>query len=270
MIVEFIGTPGAGKSTLLPAVIASFRERGVQACTVVEAARPYARRTLIGGAVARLSPAHLQQPLLWQVFYSLSFIYRLKFMIRHPRLVGRVWASQVRRPESAGARERRVLYWFFHQAGIYEFLTARADAGEALVFDEGFIHRVVQLYASAVETPDPARIASYIDLLPVPNLVVVPRAPIEVCERRVYSRGVWHHFRHRSAGELSQYLANAALVVNLTVDYIKRKGWQVIEIDNGQDDPAPAIAEVRSRLAQMAGLACHQAVRQPALAIENP
>lgn len=251
MIIEFIGAPGSGKTTLLPTVIEVLNERGICARTVVEAARPYALRTLPGQAASRLAPASLRRAFLWQVFYHLSTLSRINFFLKHPRLIWQVFATQKRRPAGAGLRQRRVLYWFFHMAGYYEFLKAHVRPNEALIFDEGFIHRVVQLNASPVEEPQPNQIMSYIDLLPQPDLVVFTQAPATVCEKRIYNRGIWDHFSERSSAEVARFVANANQIVNLAVEHVKAKGWTVIEIDNGDNTPNASQAELRHKLRQL-------------------
>jgi len=263
MIIELIGTPGAGKTTLVPTVIEYFQERGICARTVVEAARPYAQRTALGEAVSRLAPRSLRQPLLWQVFYHLSRLYGFRFFAKNPKLIQQVLSSQRRRPIPAEAR-RHVLHWWFHLVGCYEFLKAHTRRDEALIFDEGFIHRVVQLNASDVEEPAPARILAYVDLLPRPDLVIFPKAPREVCEKRIHNRGIWKHLRHKNPAEISTYIANSHLVVNLTIDYMKVKGWPIIEIDNGSDDPTVSKAELRKKLTSALGFSCEISRRQAA------
>lgn len=251
MIIEFIGGPGAGKTTLIPTVIESLQERGIKAYTVVDAARPYARRTVWGKLVGHLAPPSLRRPLLWQIFYRLSALYRLKFLLKHPRLIWRVWRSQWRRPAAADARRRKVLYWFFRLIGYYEFLQAHLQPREALIFDEGFVHRVVQLHASGVEEPVPAQIWAYLDLLPPPDWVIFIQAPPEVCERRIYSRGLWERLRHKDPAEISRFVANAWFIVNVAVDHLKGEGWRVVEVDNGSDDLVASKAKLRRRLRRM-------------------
>lgn len=250
MIIEFIGTPGAGKTTLLPTVVDYLGERGIRARSVVDAARPYAERTLLGKAVSRLSPPGLRQPLLWQVFYYLSVLYRLKFFAQHPRLIWQVSSSQRRRPIPADAR-RHVTYWFYHLVGYYEFLAAHSRPDEALVFDEGFVHRVVQMNASDVEELDPDQITAYVNLLPRPDLVVYVEAPWEVCEQRIFRRGLWKRFQDKSPAEVSRYVANSHRIVSLTVDYIQSKGWTVIEVDNRSDEVGVSELELRGKLARI-------------------
>lgn len=247
MIVEFIGTPGAGKTTMLPVVTAYCAEHGIRARTVVDAARPYARRTLPGAVIDRIIPARLRRPLLWQAFYQVSTLYRLRFCMRQRRLIGHVLRAQLRRPIPIEER-RHALGWFFVLSGQYEFLKSRAYPSEWLLFDEGFVHRAVQMHASDRETPDSARIAAYVDLLPRPDLVIAVRAPWELCVERIYRRGLWQRFRHKSRTQIERFVANAAQIVDLAVERISDRGWPLITIDNTGDTPACAARELRAKL----------------------
>jgi thymidylate kinase len=248
MIIEFIGAPGSGKTTLSPTVIECLREHGLQGFSVIEAARPCARRSLLGKVASYLAPAAWQGPLLWQVFYQSSTLYELKFCARHPRLIKQVIVSQRRRPTAAAVRQRRVRHWFFRLTGYYEFLRGHLRRNEALILDEGFLHRVVQLYASSVEAPDSAQIAEYIDLLPTPDLVIFTQAPPAVCEQRIYRRGLWERFQQKSPEEISRFVANAYRVVHLAVEHAAAKGWQVLEVDNSDSSPEAAQAQLREKL----------------------
>jgi thymidylate kinase len=248
LVVEFFGIPGAGKTTLLNTARAVFQEEGLRAYSVVEAARPFAQRTFSGKVVSLISPAHYRKQLLWQVFYYASLLGRLRFRSRHKQLIRYVSKSQKLRPVEAATRERRVLYWFHHLIGYYEFLISHAQPGEVLIWDDGFVHRAVHLHASRVETPDLVQVRSYLDLIPQPDVVIVPCTPIEVCEERIVQRGIWEHFRNKSRAELRQYLTSANQVVSGTVDYLKTKGWLVIEVDNSRDDVAVTQEELQRKL----------------------
>jgi len=235
MIIEFIGTPGAGKSTLLPTVIEYLQQKNKTALTVVDAARPYARRTIPGKLTHLLTPANLQRPLLWQVFYHLSTLYRLRFFIKNSRLIWYVLNTQYHRPIDANHR-RRIFHGFFHTLGYYEFLKSRMRPEEILVFDEGFAHRVVQMNSSDSEKPNPARISGYINLIPQPDLLVFVHAPRDICEKRIYSRGLWKQFHSKSPEQVSKFVTNAYTIVNMAVDHIKTKKWPLIEINNENSD----------------------------------
>lgn len=251
MIIEFIGTPGAGKTTLLPIVIDFFEDRACKAYTVVAAARPFASRTVWGKMVLGLSPLSWQQPLLWRVFYYLSVVCRLKFMAQHPRLIGRILAGQLRRPAAADVRQRQVLPWVFRHMGYYTFLQCLAQPDEVLLFDEGFIHRVVQLHTSSVEKPDEAQVTAYVDLLPPPDLLIFIQASPATCEKRIYGRGLWQRAQHKTAAEIAQFVRHAHQAVNLAVDQARRQNWTVIAVNNDSDDLTAVRSNLRQQLAQL-------------------
>ena len=250
LIVEFIGVPGAGKTTFMPFVKDHFKEQQYQAYSVVEAARPFAARTLPGKIVSKSVQGKLGGVLLWQIFYKYSFVYRSSFYRHNPVLRKTVLDFQKKRPISNLDREH-VLHWFHHQAGSYQFLKTYGQEGEILLFDEGFIHRVVQLFASENEMPDFASLTTYLDLVPKPEIIIFPKASSEVCEKRVYERGLWERFQIKTPEEISLYILNAHQIVNFTVEYIKEKGWTVIEVENDTQSLPVSASDLRLRLSKM-------------------
>jgi thymidylate kinase len=256
-VIEFIGTPGSGKTTLVPTVIAWLGAEGIQAFTIADAARTFASRTRLGKLLQWMLPKRLHRPALWQLFYWLSVVYRIRFLAMHLRLIWQVVSSQRQRPESADIQQRQVLHWFFRMVGYTEFLSAQARPDEAIIVDEGFIHRVVQLFTSDAEMPDPATISRYVNLIPQPELVIAVQAPWEICEQRIYQRGLWDRSLHKEPAQVSQFVAHAHRAVNLTIACIKRQGWPLIEIDNGGDAPSAAQEQLRSKLTQRLPLPSH-------------
>lgn len=248
MIIEFLGTPGAGKSTLLAAAADYLNERGYCARSVVEAARPVAARTLIGRLIARPAPSRRRRALLWQVFYAGTEFERVRFLARHPGFMWSVWRYQYGRPLSAADR-RHVLHWFNHHTGVYEFLRRRAAPADVFLFDEGFIHRVVQLFASEHEEPDARPVVTYVARLPRPDLVIYPTAPLETCLRRVYDRGLWARFAVKTPEETVRFLMAAERAVALAAAAARERGWLLVEIDNS-GDPAAAAGRLRRALAE--------------------
>lgn len=248
MIIEFLGTPGAGKTTLLAVAADCLNERGYCARSVVDAARPITARTLAGRPIARLAPDRWRRPLLWQLFYAATEAERVRFLAGHPDLMWRVWRYQYRRPLSAADRHH-VLRWFNHQTGVYEFLRRRTGPADVFLFDEGFIHRVVQLFASEHEEPDERAIHAYVARLPRPDLVIYPTAPLESCLRRVHDRGLWERFAVKTSEQTARFLAAAAQAVTLAAAAARERGWLLIEVDNGGDSAAAAL-RLRRALAE--------------------
>ena len=258
MVVEFLGSPGAGKTTLVPAVTEELREQRWEPWTVIDAARPFAARSLPGRASARFVPASLRDAWLWRVFAVLSALHGIAFFLRNPNLARQAFWRQRFRPAAADVRRRRVGGWFFRMAGRYAFLSAHALPGEVLILDEGFAHRVVQLFASTVELPSRRVLADYVSRIPRPEVVVHVRTPAVVCEERIHARGVWD--RLQNTAELEAFVRNAHETVEMTASQIKHEGWAVIEVDNGGPDAAAAVAAARRGVATVFGSRAEAAI----------
>lgn len=250
MIIEFISTPGAGKTTMMRAAVQSLNARGYHAWAANDAARPVAARTLPGRAIAALPP-RLQRPLLWQLFYATAWMERARFNARHRELVRGVQVYQRRRPLAAADRHH-VMRWFNHHTGVYEFMRRRAGPTDVILFDEGFTHRVVQLFASERDAPQVAAVGAYVALLPRPDLLIHVAAPLDVCLARVRARGVWPRFAAKGAADTERFLAAAEQAVAVAVAAARDLGWMVVALDNGADDPAPAAAHLERALAAFA------------------
>ena len=235
MIIEFIGVPGSGKTTLMPVLKDFLNENGYRAYPVLEAARPFAQKTIPGKVAGALFPGRLRRAALWQIFYLNSFSQRRVFAKNNRDLMEVVLPYQSNRPLSERDRDH-VLRWFIHLTGYYQFFINNLDEGEALIFDEGFVHRVVQLFASEHESPNFDAVAEYLSLIPQPELVVYVSAPREVCEQRVYSRGLWDRFREKDPLDTKKYLSNSWAIVDFSVDCLRQKKWNLIEVQNDTQD----------------------------------
>ena len=259
VVVEFVGTPGAGKTTAAAAMTEVLRARGVTARSMVEAARPHAGVTTAGRWAAAL-PTPVRDPVAWQVYRWHGW--REGRVARRSPLGRFVEARERGRPLDA-ASHRHTLGWFFRLAGRLAFLERTAGRGtdEVLVVDDGFLHRSVALHASPQETPDPAAVAAFVDLLPEPALAVHVRAPVQVCAARVRARGVWQHRAGWTDRDLQVYLEHAETVVEAAVARARARGWAVVDVDNTVDGPpstpsglGTVLAAAAERLAQPAAV----------------
>ena len=235
MIIEMIGTPGAGKTTLLPVISYFMNEKGFQTYTVIEAARPYAKKTNLGKLSVKVLPKNFHGPMLWQIFYLYSYLNRRNFSRKNQKLIETVLTHQHKRPIT-DKDLKHVLRWFIHLTGYYEFFSEHLQPKDILILDEGFVHRVVQLFASENEEPNFQLVAEYLDLIPKPNLVVFTDAPEEVCKERVFSRGVWERFRDKDPNDTRKFISNASRIVEFSTNYLREKGWLVTEVQNGDQD----------------------------------
>ncbi len=251
MIVEMLGAPGAGKTSLLPAAREFFDRRGLQAYSVVEAARPAAARTGSGRLAARLLPGRLRSFTLWQIYYACSRRYRSEFRRMYPGLVEGVLSYQRKRPISPYDR-RHVVRWFLHLTGAYAFLKASLRPEEVLIIDEGFIHRVVQLFASEVEELQPHRIYAYLDAVPRPDLLIYVAASAGASRQRVFERGVWERFQRKTEADTLRFLERSQQAVEMAAGYLASKGWPMVQISNDGRELENVSLELQGVLAHWA------------------
>lgn len=248
MIVEMLGSPGAGKTSLIPAAREFFSRQGLKAYNVVEAARPLAARTPLGRLACRWLPEPLKGFILWQIFYAYSRRYRPIFRRHYPQLIDSVLRYQCERPISAYDR-RHVMRWFLHLTGAYAFLRTHLKPSEVLIIDEGFVHRVVQLFASEHEEPDVQREMDYLDQIPRPDLVIYVSTPAEVAVRRVFSRGLWERFQRKSQADTLRFLAASQTAVQRAAGYLASKNWPLLQIDNPDQEIDFVGQELQAELA---------------------
>jgi hypothetical protein len=232
LVIEFLGAPGAGKTSLRATATDACAAAGLTGSTVVAAARELASRTLIGRFARALPSGGQRSRVLWAIFRWSSSTAAVRHAAVTWPLVWRVLGSQRGRPAEADARDRRVLYWYLRLAGAHALFLRLARPGEVLVLDEGYVHRTVQLFASAVERPDPGEVTRYLEVVPVPDLLVVVRAPSEACAARVHDRGVWDRFMGQDHAVLERFVANAQRATEIAARYAIDQGWNVIEVAN--------------------------------------
>jgi hypothetical protein len=234
LVIELVGAPGSGKTTLLPIVLEACRSAGLTPGTVVGLARPLASRTPLGRLVTPLPEGRIRSRASWLVFRWASAGSAVTQVARTWPLARQVLRSQRGRAPGAEAGTRRVGYWMYRLLGAHGLFLRYATIGEVLVLDEGYVHRVVQLFASTVEEPGPVTVRRYLSTVPVPDLLVAVHAPVERCVERVTARGVWARFAGRDGDELKRFVSSAHRATELATSYARDQGWNLIEVDNAR------------------------------------
>ncbi len=237
IVVELMGTPGAGKSTVARALQVALSELGVAVLCSPESTPEVAARSGLGALAARLASGRPGEILNWRIFAFERWLRGISVLLARPGLVRILLSSQILRPAAAQAAPRRPTHWLVRMAGERAMLLSRRKTGEVVVIDEGFCHRVVQLFTSSVETADPRTVARYVAVVPAPSLVIRVMAPVGVCLARIRDRGVWDRFDGDEEG-LESFLNSAADALVMVADQLENRGVRLVTVDNsGPDDP---------------------------------
>lgn len=233
-VVELAGAPGSGKTTLMPFVLESVRSEGFDPLETTTAARTLAARTLVGRMVVRFLASTSREQALWLVYLCWATVSALGYLMVHPALAGILW-SQRGRPRESLVAERQVVRWFVRYLGTERLFRRLGGAREVLVVDEGYAHRVVQLFTSVVEQGDPVQIDRYLGLVPAPSLLITIDVPSDVAARRLAARGVWDRMSEMDPSEVSTFVTNAHRAVEFVETLARRRGWRVEAIDNTEE-----------------------------------
>jgi thymidylate kinase len=210
-VIELFGAPGAGKSAVLPELADALRRRGWRARLAEEAIDARLARTPLGRLIARLPYGskrigRLRTPLV-------DLPHGVAFTLRHRRLVATVLLAVLRAPVSWGHR-LVLLHRFFSVAAREQFLRGRLADDEVAIFDEGLIHRTVNLYAWRRRPPS-REVDDYLRRIPLPDLAVHVEVPAETAAARMASRGLPLRLRGHDQAMVTRFLANAADVVSM-------------------------------------------------------
>jgi deoxyadenosine/deoxycytidine kinase len=174
MIVEFIGSTGAGKTTLISEV----RRRLAKTAEVRTSFDVVAARLGLR-AVTHPTAQNLIQELVGLPFFIRSLTRQKAFVAFALRLLARQANFTVFTLNNLRSLERKI--------GVYEIIRRYAHDRIILV-DEGTVllaHNVF-VYSGAFYTPE--EIAKFARLMPLPDLIVYVRAPMESLIRRSLRR----------------------------------------------------------------------------------
>lgn len=233
-VIELAGGPGAGKTTLLPMVVDAVVDEGLDPVEAARDGRMLAQRTRPGRAVVRWLSDRNRDRALWLIYLVYATILGLGLAVARPGLL-RMLVAQAGRPPEAMVSERHVVRWFIRHAGTERLFRRVGAAGEVLIVDEGYVHRVVQLFTSAVERADLAAVRRYLAQVPPPTLVVVVDAPADLAWKRIRSRGIWDRMSRVDEAALNSFVEHAFEAIALASACARESGWRVTTVDNSSD-----------------------------------
>ena len=214
--IEFTGMVGAGKSTVATALAAALQQHDQQVFTPVAASRHCLDRSLLGRLGRRLLPGVWQRgrnPLLRHLVHP---FYLFLFTLAYPRLIWLVCRSQQHRPLTWRHR-RLILKRFGDVAGHFHFLRSRLQPDELVIFEEGFVHRAINLFAWDEDPLDVEQLWAYYQQLPTLDLLIVVEAPTAVCQQRAQQRGLPTSLADKDEATQQRFTRHSARIIQLAL-----------------------------------------------------
>lgn len=173
MIIEFIGCTGAGKTTLIKAVQRRLAKTAQVTTSIDLVANLLHLRDLTNPTVQNLIQELVGFPFfIYSLYkYKAFILYTMKLFFRNSRI-------SIRIINNLRSLERKI--------GVYE-ITSRCSKGRIILVDEGPILAAhMFIFTGAAYTPQ--ELATFAELLPLPDLVVYVRASVDTLVKRTLQR----------------------------------------------------------------------------------
>jgi hypothetical protein len=173
MIVEFIGSTGAGKTSLISKI-----HRKLVQTTVVTTPFDLIAAPLGLSRVNHPTAQNLIQELIGFPFFIASLNRHGKFLVHTIKTFSRNTKFSIHRINNLRSLERKI--------GMYE-LTQRYNKDKIILVDEGPI-LAAHMFVFMDSPVTLSEIATFANLLPLPDLIVYIKAPVDVLVRRALQR----------------------------------------------------------------------------------
>ena len=173
MIVEFIGSTGAGKTSLISKIHHKLAQTRVVTTPFDLIAAPLGL-----SSVTHPTAQNLIQELAGFPFFISSLNRHRKFLSHTIETFSRNTKFSIHRINNLRSLERKI--------GMYE-ITQRYDQDQIILVDEGpMLAAHMFVFTGSLVTS--SEIAAFADLVPLPDLIVYIKAPVDVLIRRALQR----------------------------------------------------------------------------------
>ena len=173
MIVEFIGSTGAGKTSLISKIYHNLAQTKAVTTPFDLIATPLGL-----SSVTHPTAQNLIQELVGLPFFIGSLNRHGRFLSHTIKTFSRNTKFSIHRINNLRSLERKI--------GMYE-ITQRYDKGQIVLVDEGPI-LAAHMFVFTGSIVTSAEIAAFANLLPLPDLIIYIKAPVDVLVRRALQR----------------------------------------------------------------------------------
>jgi thymidylate kinase len=223
MRIEFIGCTGAGKSTLTSRILQACRAQGIDTWMGYDFVLRQARLDWIENRLVRGLLVNLIALFVCLVAWRSNLAF-YRFTIR----------TISRLPASVGWFERLYIGRdVLKNVGMYEIIRRRASTQQLILLDEGTLHTAHYLFVHAGVEPNIGDVASFIRLVPLPDIAVYITQSQVVLIERTMARG---HARipDRSYASAERFIKRAVAIFDALGQQPALKGRLLI-VDGQQN-----------------------------------
>jgi hypothetical protein len=232
-IVEFTGPPGSGKSALASRCAEILVARGLRVPARAELRALYLRHGWIGRlAGAQLAREEVAGQRL-EYFKQVETPWLLRgFRLRHPRGWRRYQAELAALRAAAPDDAETVERWIEQSILTWQMLRSQARRMDLFLWEEGIVHRAVNLLVRPGAAPEPARVDAFLRHWPFPDVLVRVLADPDACVVRLSARGGTDRLLGSDEAEVRGFVAAADAVAAAAEAEARRRGVPVLRFEN--------------------------------------
>jgi len=238
--VEFAGTPGSGKSTLLHPLLNILRETDIPTYRLSTAHQIAILRN-IGIPGERYFVKYVPNRILDIFLNTISRCsgsnqecYQL-FHCDNPNLVQIIY-SAITRKASTKKEKQTYLGWFSDLITGFQRSKTELYPSEALIIDEGFVNRSITLFCGVNKKYNNWNdaIVEYLSNTPQPDVLIIPKTPIELCKQRIQQgdRSLPYGAESNHEDSILNFLSEREECISITEEFYRDTSTDVLTIDN--------------------------------------
>ena len=214
MIIEFTGLIGSGKSTLAQDAKRFFQSAGFIALSPDEAAWICFERSSMGQALFSLLPTAMGvMTARWAFALHQRLVYPFLFSLVYSGLVLHIFRSSPALHTLPFRHRQTILRFFFRVAAQSHYLRGHLLPGEVVIFEEGLIHRAINLYAWEPGNLDMQAVEEYLGRIPASDLAILVNAPLVLCLERAKARGLPVRLKDKDPQVVERFMENSACIL---------------------------------------------------------
>lgn len=222
MHIEIIGSTSAGKTTLANKMLISGRENGVAIALSDDFMLEELHLSWVKNDFTRRRLVEL-----------IAFTSCLKYLTKYKEFIGFVISEGNSSPGTWIYKINRIRN-VIRKIGIFEFISRRTDTHQVVLADnEGLLQGVHNLFVHSNSQADMSKIAKYVELVPLPDVVLYLHQEEDVLVSRTLERGHARISGH-SPEEAAHFIGQAVCVFNEVINNPKIQDRLLI-VDGGLD-----------------------------------
>ena len=243
-LIEMVGVSGSGKTTLMPLVKNKLSKYIIIYDINDLMIQFFVSKSKINQWLMLVLPNKFKKKVArkYYTLFNFKYFFQTEFIKNNSKLIKKFIQINYARKIPI-AEKKMIMGWFLTTCGIYSLAETILDKESYLIIDEGFVHKVTNLFVSFGENSfNQKKLIEYLELIPkIEYLFYIQRDLSKFIGARDKYRT--ERLKNKTKDEVCFFIKKNQNVIIATLDIIKRRNI-IIEIDNNNHISNKAIDEL--------------------------